>query len=222
MDIKLLKPRYRDVISGCFLFKGIGNINSYLENGGCTLETFEKGDVIFTPDKFFRSVGIILSGEIRITNETGKKLIVNTLSKGAPFGVASVFSDNSEYETTLTATKNCTVLFFSQELLSVMIKDPVIAENYIRFLTGRIHFLNEKIRSLSCTDAEQSLAKYVLANEENGICFTGNLSTLAEKLGMGRASLYRAFDLLTKNELIYRDGKKITVINRQKLKEISQ
>ena len=164
----------------------------------------------------------MLSGEVLVTNEKGKKLIVNTIRQGSPFGAASVFSENEEYETTLTATEKCTVIFFSQELLSEMIKVAVIAENYIRFLTDRIHFLNDKIRSLSCADAEQSLAKHLLANEKDGICSVGQLSTLAKTLGMGRASLYRAFDTLTKNDLIYRDGKTVTIKDKIKLKEISK
>jgi len=222
MNINLLKPRQKNIIRSCFLFNGVEEINVYLENDGCSLMTFEKGEHIYTPDNFFRSVGLVLSGEVLVTNEKGRKLIVNTITQGKPFGVASVFSENEEYETTLKATAKCTVLFFSQELLSEMIKQPVIAENYIRFLTGRIHFLNDKIRSLSCTDAEQALAGYLLANEADGVCLTGQLSTLAEKLGMGRASLYRAFDLLTKNGLIQRDGKTVTIKDKIKLKEISK
>lgn len=221
MDIKLLKPRQKNIIQSCFLFRGAQNMDTYLENDGCTMKTFEKGEHIYTPDIFSRSVGLVLSGEVLVTNEKSKKLIVNTIGQGSPFGVASVFSDNDEYETTLTATAKCTVLFFSQGLLSEMIKEPVIAENYIRFLTSRIHFLNDKIRSLSCTGAEQSLARYLLANEENGICRAGQLSALAKTLGIGRASLYRAFDTLTKNGLICRDGKTVTIKDKIKLKEIS-
>jgi hypothetical protein len=63
--------------------------------------------------------------------------------------------------TILTAGKLTRILFFPQSLLTDMMKEnSLIAENYIRFLTGRICFLNEKIQGLISVSADAALARY--------------------------------------------------------------
>jgi len=41
------------------------------------------------------------------------------------------------------------------------------------------------------------------------------MNSLCELLDIGRASLYRAFDKLTDDGFIIREGDKITIVNRQ-------
>ena len=48
------------------------------------------------------------------------------------------------------------------------------------------------------------------------------MTALAKQLNTGRASLYRAFDYLESINLIKRDGKIITVLDKDKLKNIQE
>ena len=59
-------------------------------------------------------------------------------------------------------------------------------------------------------EAEGKLARYLLANSHGGL-FTCSATDLAQRLGISRASLYRAFETLEGHGLIARQGKTITI-----------
>ena len=56
----------------------------------------------------------------------------------------------------------------------------------------------------------RKLARYLLANGQGG-SVTCTASGLAQRLGISRASLYRAFEALEKSALIVRRGKTILI-----------
>ena len=85
-----------------------------------------------------------------------------------------------------------------------------IRENYLRYLTGRIRFLSNRLQSLAQAGAEGKLARYLLANGQGG-SVTCTASELAQRLGISRASLYRAFEALENSTLIVRRGKTILI-----------
>ena len=84
-----------------------------------------------------------------------------------------------------------------------------IRENYLRYLTGRIRFLSGRLQALAQPGVEGKLARYLLANGGSSCPAT----ELCQRLGVSRASLYRAFSALEDSGLITRKGKTITVID---------
>ena len=55
----------KELLYDCFLFKGIGvkEIKKCLESTVITIESFKKGDTIYSPECFDKRLGIILLGE---------------------------------------------------------------------------------------------------------------------------------------------------------------
>ena len=175
---------------------------------GCTLEEFPAGASIYQPNQFRRSLGILLSGQVRVTKSP---LTVSTLEPSALFGAAALYNDAPDYASTLIALSPCTALLITQELLDTLLgEQPVLRQNYLRYLSGRIRFLSARLQSLAAGGAEGKLCRYLLANLENGtlVC---PATELAHRLGISRASLYRAFEALEASGLIQRHGKTITV-----------
>ena len=84
-----------------------------------------------------------------------------------------------------------------------------IRENYLRYLTGRIRFLSGRLQTLAQPGVEGKLARYLLASGGSSCPAT----QLCQRLGMSRASLYRAFAALEDSGLITRKGKTITVLD---------
>ena len=84
-----------------------------------------------------------------------------------------------------------------------------IRENYLRYLTGRVRFLSGRLQTLAQPGVEGKLARYLLANGGSSCPAT----ELCQRLGVSRASLYRAFAALEDSGLITRKGKTITVID---------
>ncbi len=192
-------------------------INAY----DCTTEDFKKGDIVFSPDRFTRCLGIVLSGRLRVTKENAddRPIVMSTLSAGKLFGAAALFNDETQYATHIRALEPCRILFVSERLIKRAIeREPKIAENYIRYLSERILFLNRKIYSLTAGTAEQKLAGFLLDNLTESAYSELPMNKLADALNMSRASLYRAMDTLTQSGAIIKNGKEICISNIEVLK----
>lgn len=191
----------------------------------CTAAEYEKNDVVYDKTNFSRSLGIVLEGRLRVTKENADKrsIVMSTLQRGAMFGAAALFNSEPEYATKITAIEHSRVLFLPQRLIKRMIeREPEIAENYIRYLSERILFLNRKIYFLTAGTAEQRLAGFLLDNLAVGEYseMPMPMHRLADALNMSRASLYRAFDELTASGAVSKQGKLVCINNAELLKNL--
>lgn len=175
---------------------------------GAELSRFAAGQEVYSPQKFRRCLGILLDGQLQVTKGT---LTVSCLEPGELFGAAALYSDAPEFATTITARRPSRCLLLDQRLMDTLLAEHAhIRENYLRYLTGRIRFLSGRIQSLAQSGAEGKLARYLLANGRTG-SLTCSATDLAHRLGISRASLYRAFEALESSGLIVRTGKTITI-----------
>jgi len=227
MDITKLKPKDRDIISRCFLFDGIteNELADILSDGFCELVSYSKGEIIFDAEHYLHSIGLVLSGSVSVSKLTcSRRYHMNVISCGEMFGAAALFSD-APYVTELSARSPCRILFFPQQLMERLIREyPAAALNYIRFLSGRVRFLNSKIQNLIPASTCQSVAQYLARNarEHDGqltVDPAGGAKSIAEQLNIGRTSLYRALNLLESQNVIKRSGKTIEILDLAALLE---
>lgn len=209
------------------LFRGspLGVLTRILAVSDCTAAAYEKNEVVYDKTNFSRSLGIVLEGRLRVTKENADKrpIVMSTLQRGAMFGAAALFNSEPEYATKITAIEHSRVLFLPQRLIKRMIeREPEIAENYIRYLSERILFLNRKIYFLTAGTAEQRLAGFLLDNLAVGEFseMPMPMHRLADALNMSRASLYRAFDELTASGAVSKQGKLVCINNAELLKNL--
>lgn len=185
---------------------------------------FKKGEFVYTRHDFKRALGIVLEGRVEITHEEeGRLVIMNQLDPGGIFGAAALYDNEREYVTDIHAVEPCTVLFISQEQLSsVMKEDFRVAENYIRFLSGRIRFLNRRIAGFTGGAADRRLALYLLEHkgDRNRVSLPRSMVALAATLNIGRSSLYRSLDALTDAGLIERREDGIVILDWQRLRAV--
>lgn len=216
-----------ELVSKTELFRGSppSVLTRILAVSDCTAAEYEKNEVVYDKTNFYRSLGIVLEGRLRVTKENADKrpIVMSTLQRGAMFGAAALFNSEPEYATRITAIERSRVLFLPQRLVKRMIeREPDIAENYIRYLSERILFLNRKIYFLTAGTAEQRLAGFLLDNlavgEFSEIPMT--MHRLADALNMSRASLYRAFDELTASGAVSKQGKLVCINNAELLKNL--
>lgn len=202
-----------------------GVLTRILAVSDCTAAAYEKNEVVYDKTNFSRSLGIVLEGRLRVTKENADKrpIVMSTLQRGAMFGAAALFNSEPEYATKITAIEHSRVLFLPQRLIKRMIeREPEIAENYIRYLSERILFLNRKIYFLTAGTAEQRLAGFLLDNLAVGEFseMPMPMHRLADALNMSRASLYRAFDELTASGAVSKQGKLVCINNAELLKNL--
>lgn len=191
----------------------------------CTVGEYSKNDIVFSKTSFTRSLGIVLGGKLRVIKENADKrpIVMSTLQSGSMFGAAALFNSQGEYVTQITAIEHSRILFLPQRLIKRMIeREPEIAENYIRYLSERILFLNRKIYFLTAGTAEQRLASFLLDNLSEGEYseMPMPMHRLADALNMSRASLYRAFDLLIESGAVSKQGKLVCISNAELLNQV--
>ena len=180
-----------------------------LTSSKAVYEHFPAGAVVYDPTHFKRCLGVLLEGQLQVTKG---ELSVSVLQPGDLFGAAALYSEAAEFATTITAKKDSRCLLLSQQLVDQLIaRDAGFRERYLRYLTGRIHFLSSRMESLSQHGAESKLARYLLSNMVEDHTLTCAATDLARRLGLSRASLYRAFDDLERGGLIARQGKTISI-----------
>lgn len=174
-----------------------------------------KGETIYSRDGAQKALALVLKGHVRVLQG---RVVMNDLLAGDVFGVAALFGSDEEYPSTVEAVTDCDILFIPQEtVVRWMATVPRVAENYVGFLSDRIRFLNLRLSALTAGQTDGKLWRYLLDHrDENGVVtVTEGMSELAERLDMGRSSLYRSLDALTELGRIRREKKKIYILRTE-------
>lgn len=194
-----------------FLFQGLNEIEIHrlLSYDGIDNKHFSSGEIMQN-NRTVSKIGIIIEGKavIRSGNDG---VIIRKLSKNDIFGVACLF-DTPTHLTSVIAVTDCTVITLSKSFVEACIKENSrVSLNYIEFLSKRVSFLNKKINAYTAKSAENKLYTYLLQlpRTENEIILPVDMSTVAKMIGIGRATLYRAFDKLEQSGAIIKKDKKI-------------
>ncbi len=197
-------------------------VDELLNDSRCERRDFQKGEIIFDEDNFSKMLGVLCIGKAKVRSRGVGGVTIRQLSEGSCFGVASLFNDADKYVSQIEALDKCEVILVPQSVLSEkMMQYPELAVNYIRFLTGRIVYLNTLIDAYSSPNIESKLARYLTAySQDHELSFEISMSELARILGTGRASLYRATEVFVQRGLIRRDGKTFVILNPEQLSQI--
>ena len=201
--------RERDLLRDSFLFRDVPQAGLDWTLSQSRTERAPKGEVLYTPHQFQHSLGFVLSGRVRVTRG---ELLVDVLETGACFGAAALFNQREDYPTTLTALTDCEVLFLPQETVArLMERWPRAGVNYVHYLSGRICFLSDRLNSLAAGSAEEKVEQFLRrsADADGVVCVPA--TAVAKALGLGRASVYRAFETLEERGILTRDHKKFVI-----------
>lgn len=203
----------RGLVRESFLFRDVPEEGLDFCLARSEAESAGRGAALYTPARFRRCLGLVLSGRVRVTRGD---LLVSVLERGDWFGAAALFNDREEYPSTLTALAECQVLFLPQDTVAqLMDRWPRAGANYVRYLSGRICFLSDRLNSLAAGTAEEKVEQFLLRSADADGRVTLSATAIAQALGLGRASVYRAFDRLEEREVIFRTGKEIRVKRTQ-------
>lgn len=208
-----MQPDDRQIVSRCFLFADHGLSESAEQIlDSCPVRQYRKGDLIYSRERFERAVGILLDGTAEVLK--GRGVVLNTLSAGDSFGVAGLFTDCDRYVSDIRAVRPCRVLLLSSPALRrLFAADNAAALSYIRFLSGRICFLNQKLDAFTSSSAEGRIVVWLLENmEQSRVTIPRGYSDLSRTLGIGRASLYRCLDGLEAQGALRRSEREIEIL----------
>lgn len=210
-------------LKNCILFENSPEalFEELLSSGKYSIISYVRGDKIFSPENAPRSLAIILKGTAEVSKSTGRgTLYMSSLTAGKISGMSCLFGETGSFPTTVRAKESMRVLFIEkQQLMSLFSAYPDILEKYLSLLSRKICFLNEKIESISAPDVKEALRSYLIdaSQKQNSCTFSLPVSVqkLSSVLSVGRTSLYRAFDELTEEGFLTKNGKVITITERK-------
>ncbi len=206
------------------LFTGvpISHISEYLTADVTRISEFTPNTVAYSSESETRQVAFILCGTAKVyMGNSEESAFMRTLTAGDAFGVANLYDEDDPFPSYIITASNVKILFIEGEIFKKFIEcNSTATKNYLSFLSKKIVYLNKKLATLTAGSAEKKLACYILEHNTDRIFSPPSLCELADILQMGRASLYRAIDSLEENGMIERKGKKILVLDMEKLKNI--
>ena len=207
----------------CRLFTNCSDeaVNELLGSKKYEIRSYLKGEKVFSPDYFEKSIAVILKGSADVLKHTEKgALYMNTLCAGNIFGMSGIFYEGDSFPTTVTAKENSRILLITKEQLTQLFMTyPLMLTNYLEILSSKIHFLNKKIESLNSADAKTALKAYLTElsdkNHSSEFILPVSYQKLSSMLSIGRTSVYRAFDELIQEGFIEKNGKVIIITERK-------
>ncbi|MBP1736260.1 MAG: Hcp transcriptional regulator HcpR (Crp/Fnr family) [Oscillospiraceae bacterium] len=202
-------------LSKAVLFHGMTQdaLEAAVSHPLCSHVRYRRGAVIYSPTRFSHSLGILRSGQIKVTKG---ELVISVLEAGTPFGAAALFHGYEDYAATLTAQSECDVLLLPQQLVEELLeRSPAFMKNYVRYLSDRIHFLSTRLNTLAVGSAEEKVLQFLLDNMDQERCVHFGATELTGRLNISRATLYRVFSQLEEHAFILRRGKTIRILETQ-------
>ena len=184
---------------------------------GMKIVSIKKGETIMARKKFSRCIIVILKGSASVfkVDLNGKKNTVNTFYEGDVFGMATLFYEEAEYPSEITAEKDLRLAVFPKETIEKSFSEnPEFAKAYVVLLSEKIHFINKRLSTFLEGESSEKLLHWLfnISGGEREFVLPCSVSKIGEMLGIGRASVYRAFDSLSERGIITKEGKNIVIL----------
>ncbi len=167
---------------------------------------YKKEQILFNEDDECLYVGIVVKGEIKIASFTlsGQEIVYNIVKEGQMFGNNLIFSNYPHFRGTVIASSDGELILISKEnLLKILQSNLSFLEAYLSSQAEFSKRLNNTIKLLSLSSAEERLLYYLKQNNPLKI---KSISSLSESLYLSREATSRLVSKMVKEGKINRNG----------------
>ena len=167
---------------------------------------YKKEQILFNEDDECLYVGIVVKGEIKIASYslTGQEIVYNIVKEGQMFGNNLIFSNYPHFRGTVIASSDGELILISKEnLLKILQSNLSFLEAYLSSQAEFSKRLNNTIKLLSLSSAEERLLYYLKQNNPLKI---KSISSLSESLYLSREATSRLVSKMVKEGKINRNG----------------
>ena len=203
-------------------FKKFDDTHIDIINSNSTLVEYQPGDIVYYEQDEPKYLFLLLDGRVNVykTNSKGKQLHIHTIEAVDFLGEVAVFYD-IPYPITAECATKCKILKIDYKKAGInFCKELFFCKELVNSLYKRIIALMQVIDSSFLTTKER-VARFILSNIEdfNGATYTD----ISKRLNMTPETLSRIInDFKRKNYIDIDDRHNITIINKDKLIEMSE
>jgi len=222
----------QEILKKSLLFSGLSDEELGKIEAVGILKNYRKGELIFSEGENATGFFVNLSGQVKVykLSVDGREQILHLIFPTEAFAEAALFT-GSTYPAFAEALTQTRVLYFPKaQFLGLIQENPQLSLNMIGSLSFWLRRFVDLVEELSLKDVSARVSKYLLdmsiragRKKEEGIVIELEVSKmqLASRLGTISETLSRAFRKLSDREIIRVEGKKIIILNREALEEIS-
>ena len=191
-------------------------------------QTLGRGQAVFAEGEEAIGFYVVVSGRIKIfkLSSEGKEQILHFVGPGESFGEVPMFA-GGRFPAHAEAIEKSRIFFFPRAVfLDLIRRDPSLAMNMLAELSRHLRRFTRLVEELSLKEVPGRLAAYLLylSDGENG---SGELELditkgqLASLLGTIPETISRILGKMSVQGLISVQGRRIKVLNRQALEDLS-
>lgn len=211
--------------SSVFCRADVNNLHTINDSKVCS--TYKKGQVIFNEGSYSFGLFCINNGKIKISRngDDGREAILRLAKPGDIIGYKALLT-NDKYSASAVALDDCNVCFIPKELfLKVLKTDASLSIELMRMLSAELGKVETKLTHLAQKPVRERLAEtllfiketYGFEEDEQTINATLSREEIANIVGTATESAIRLLSEFKKDNIIELDGKKIKIINLEKL-----
>lgn len=214
----------------------IWNLLSEKEREAITLNArildFKRNEVIYSEEEIPSDLMCLCKGKVKIYKEGvgGRSQIIRMIRPTQYFGYRAYFA-KEPYVTAASAFEHSTVCFIPMKIIEeIVLSNPSLALFFIEELSTDLGIADERVVNLTQKHIRGRLAEslvFLIENyglEEDGATISIYLSRedLANLSNMTTSNAIRTLSTFVDEHIIALDGRKIKVIDEEKLRKISK
>lgn len=198
-----------------------------------TCSTHKKGQTVFTEGTFPQGIYYISSGVLKLvrTNNEGKEQILRFAKEGDFLGYRALIADEPFVATAICIEETSACFVPRHLFMKLLDENPAISKEMLKSLSHDLGVVEERVQSLAQKSVRERLAETLLflhqtfnasGDSEDGVIhITLPREDIANIVGTATETIIRLLSEFKHDKLIELDGKKIKILNKQKLERIS-
>jgi CRP-like cAMP-binding protein len=214
------------LLEGCPLFRGLEGeeIENLLVHSSARIRQFQSNELVAQAGEQLFFLHIVIRGSVKgeMTDVSGKVIKIEDILPPRPLAPAFLFGPQNSYPVQITANEEASLLSIPRnEFLKMMQAHEGVLRNFINILSSRAQFLSGKLRFLSFSTLREKISQYLLdlsrSHGSDQFLIPHSQSQLSELFGVARPSVGRILGELNQEGIIRSDGKRVAILNREKL-----
>ncbi len=182
-----------------------------------TIHECEKNSIVIKQGDETDSLHVILAGmvDVYLQNDSGKKIIINSLRPCDVFGELESLGNISRQVSIIAKSKCVFAVISRQTFMETMLAETTVNQRVIELLVKRIQELTEDLSSVALDDVYHRVVRVMHkhATEVNGKLVTERLTQqdIANRVGATREMVHCILKELKAGDYISIEGKQITI-----------